>query len=233
MTTTAERAPEHRTPLSRERILGAAIALADRQGIDAVTMRNLAGELGVEAMSLYYHVANKDALLDGVVDSVLLEVEEELGGFDIAPGNPEWKSTLRAWSLTARNVMLRHPWAPALIETRTMMTPTLLRYMNSVLGILLEAGFSTDLGHHALHAMGSLPLGFSRELFAPADPADSSDGQAMVADVADQIPYIIHMLSEVSHGDPDSTLGWCDDQTEYEFGLDLFLDGLEKRLTSP
>jgi AcrR family transcriptional regulator len=220
MTTTAERFPEHRTPLSRERILGAAIALADRQGIEAVTMRNLAGELGVEAMSLYYHVANKDALLDGVVDSVLLEVEEELGGFDIAPGNPEWKSTLRAWSLTARNVMLRHPWAPALIETRTLMTPTLLRYMNSILGILLEAGFSTDLG-------------FSRELFAPADPADSSDGQAMVADVADQIPYIIHMLSEVSHGDPDSTLGWCDDQTEYEFGLDLFLDGLEKRLTSP
>jgi hypothetical protein len=111
------------------------------------------------------------------------------------------------------------------------MTPTLLRYMNSVLGILLEAGFSTDLGHHALHALGSLPLGFSRELFAPANPSDSVDGAAMLEDVAPHIPYVIHMLSEVSHDDPDSTLGWCDDQTEYEFGLDLFLDGLEKRLT--
>ncbi len=230
MSTSAEPVTEQRTPLSRERVLRGAISLADRQGIEAVTMRNLAGELGVEAMSLYYHVANKDALLDGVVDRVLLEVEEELGGFDIVPGDPEWKPTLRAWSLTARKVMLRHPWAPALIETRTTMTPTLLRYMNSVLGILLEAGFSTDLGHHALHALGSLPLGFSRELFAPADPDDSEQGTAMLADVAPQIPYIIHMLSEVAHNDADSTLGWCDDQTEYEFGLDLFLDGLEKRL---
>ena len=215
--------------LGRRDARGAAVELADRSGIGAVTMRNVAAELGVEAMSLYYHVANKEALLDGVVDAVLLEIEDELGSFEITPGDPDWKRALRDRSLIARRVMLRHPWAPALIETRTLMTPTLLRYMDSVLGILLEAGFSTDLGHHALHALGSLPLGFSRELFAPADPSDSEDGQAMLEDVAEQIPHIVHMLSEVSHDDPGSTLGWCDDQTEYEFALDVMLGGLERR----
>jgi AcrR family transcriptional regulator len=232
MSTAAAQA-EPRVPLSRERIFRAAIALADREGIEAVTMRNLAQALGVEAMSLYYHVANKEALLDGVVDALIEEIGEELGGFDFEAGPDDWKSVLRARILTARVVMLRHRWAPAVIESRTSMTPTLLRYMDTVGGIMVEGGFSYDLVHHAMHAMGSLALGFNQELFAPADPSqDDADTQTMLQDLAPQLPYIVAMLAEVTHEGPETTIGWCDDQTEFEFTLDLMLDGLERLLAS-
>ena len=219
-----------RIPLSRARVLDAAVALADRDGIDALTMRNLAGELGVEAMSLYHHVANKEALLTGVVDTIVGEIEQELGGFDVEAGRQDWVPVLRDRILTARGVMLRHRWAPGVIETRTTMTPTLLRYMDSMLGIMIEGGCSNDLGHHAMHALGSRALGFNQELFAPDDPDDSEEnGQATLAQLADRIPYLAGMLSEITHDDPDSTLGWCDDQTEFEFGLDVLLEGIERR----
>jgi AcrR family transcriptional regulator len=231
MVSKAQTITEPRLPLSRERVLTAAVELADAEGIEALTMRNLAQALGVEAMSLYYHVANKEALLDGVVETIIGEVEEELGGFDVAEGEREWKRVLRHRILTARRVMLRHPWAPAVIETRTTMTPTLLRYMDTLLGILIEGGFSNDLGHHAMHALGSRALGFSQELFAPDDPQDGDEeATAMLAELAPQLPYIVGMMVEVAHDDPDSTLGWCDDQSEFEFGLDLLLDGLEARV---
>ena len=219
---------EPRAPLSKELVLQAAVALADAQGIEALTMRNLAAELGVEAMSLYYHVANKEALLDGAVDAVIVEIEQELGGFDIVEGEADWVGALRRRILTARMVMLRHRWAPAVIETRTTMTPALLRYMDTLLGILIEGGFSNDLGHHAMHALGSRALGFNQELFEPDDPSGASDeSMAMLQDLAPQLPYIIGMMADVAHDDPESTLGWCDDQTEFEFGLELILTGLE------
>lgn len=220
-----------RTPLSKERVLRAAIDLADKDGIDAVTMRNLAQELGVEAMSLYYHVANKEALLDGVVETLLHEIEDELGGFEVVEGEKNWKPIMRSRILTARKVMLRHPWAPAVIETRTQMPPTLLTYFEALLGVMVEGGLSNDLGHHAMHALGSRALGFNQELFAPDDPSeDDEESMAMLEDLAPQLPYMMNMLAEVSHDDgPDETLGWCDDQTEFEFGLDLILDGLEQR----
>ncbi len=224
MTTTADARPK----LSRDRILAAALDLADRHGIEALTMRNLAHELGVEAMSLYHHVANKEALLDGVVEQLIEEIGTELGGFDVPDG--PWRTVLRDRILAARRVMLRHKWAPSLIETRSAMTPTLLVYMNGVLGILIEGGFSWDLGHHALHALGSLALGFNQELFVPA--ADEPDDDlSMLEDLAPQLPYLVEMLAGVTHDGPDETLGWCDDQTEFEFTLDLMLDGLERRLT--
>jgi AcrR family transcriptional regulator len=193
----------------------------------AVTMRNLAQELGVEAMSLYHHVANKEALLDGVIDAVVDEIGQELGGFDVPPG--EWKQSLRHRILTARRVMLRHKWAPAVIETRTTMTPTLLRYMDTTLGIMVEGGFSFDLGHHAMHALGSLALGFNQELFVPANQEQAED-TAMIEDLAPHLPYLVAMMGDIQHEGPDSTLGWCDDQTEFEFTLDLMLDGLERRM---
>ncbi len=228
MTTTAQTSAEPRPPLTRERIFEAAIALADRHGIEAVTMRNVAQELGVEAMSLYHHVAKKEGLLDGMVDTLVEEIGEELGGFEVPEG--EWKQALRDRILTARRVMLRHKWAPAVIESRTAITPTLLKYMDSTLGIMIEGGFSNDLGHHALHALGSLALGFNQELFVPANPAESeAEDMAMLQDLASQIPYVVGMLAEVAHEGPDTTLGWCDDQTEFEFTLDLMLDGLERR----
>lgn len=227
MTTAAEQTSETRTPLSRDRILAAAIDLADRVGIGAVTMRNLAQELGVEAMSLYHHVAGKEALLDGMVDAVVEEIGRELGGFGIPPG--AWKQTLRERVLTARRVMLRHKWAPAVIETRTTITPTLLRYMDTTLGIMVEGGFSFDLGHHAMHALGSLALGFNQELFVPANQEQAED-TSMIEDLAPHIPYLVAMMADIEHEGPDSTLGWCDDQTEFEFTLDLMLDGLERRM---
>ncbi len=224
---------ELRIPLTKHRVLDAAVELADRSGIGAVTMRNVAAELGVEAMSLYYHVANKEALLDGVVDTLIRELEDELGGFEIdIDEQAEWKPLLRARILTARKVMLRHPWAPALIETRVRMTPTMLRYLDSLLGILIAGGFSYDLGHYALHALGSRSLGFNQELFVPDDPeAGAAESEAMLADLAPQLPHMMQMIAEIAHEDLDSTLGWCDYQAEFEFGLDLLLDGLERSHT--
>lgn len=208
----------------------AAIDLADDGGIRSVTMRNLAAALEVEAMSLYHHVANKEAVLDGVADAIVCEIEEDLGGFVVDASPDTWRELLRERILTARRVMLRHPWAPALIETRSTTTPTILRYMDSLLGILLQGGFSYDLGHHTLHALGSRALGFNQELFAPA-PESTEDGSSnMVGEMAVELPNLVGMLSQVVHDDPDSTLGWCDDQTEFEFGLDVLLDGLAKRI---
>ena len=230
MVTEQKDTPEARIPLSVERVLSSAIALADRDGIEALTMRNLAADLGVEAMSLYHHVANKEALLDGIVDMLIQEIGDELGGLDIPEGEIDWRTVLRHRILRARRIMLRHPWAPGIIETRTAMIPTLLRYMDGVLGILVRGGFSYDLAHHTMHALGSRALGFNQELFAPASPADSERSNAALAEAAAEIPHIVGMLSEVAHDDPDTTLGWCDDQTEFEFGLDVMLDGLERRL---
>ena len=226
----ADTMSEPRMPLTKERVLDAAVALADGSGIAAVTMRNVAAALGVEAMSLYYHVANKEALLDGVVDTLLVELEHELGGFDFDLDEPsEWKPLLRDRILTARRVMLRHPWAPALIETRVRMTPTMLRYLDSLLGILVAGGFSYDLGHYAMHTLGSRSLGFNQELFVPDDPeAGAEESEAMLAELAPQLPHMMQMIAEVAHEDPDSTLGWCDYQAEFEFGLDLLLGGLER-----
>ena len=230
MVSDADAITTERVPLSKARVLEAAMSLADRTGIESVTMRNLAQELGVEAMSLYYHVANKEALLDGLVDSLLAEIEQERGNFEVVLDQTGWLSTMRSLILTARTVMLRHPWAPRVIESRTTMTPTLLRYFNALLGIMIEGGFSHDLGHHAMHALGSRALGFNQELFEPdnTDQGDQ-DAETMMADLAPQLPYLMGMLADVVHDDPDTTLGWCDDQTEFEFGLDLLLTGLEAR----
>ena len=212
--------------LSRDKTLQAAVALADQQGIEAVTMRNLASELGVEAMSLYYHVANKDELLAGMVEMVMDEVNSSVEDLD----GGQWKTTLRNRILAARQVLLAHPWTPSLIETRATMTPSVLTYFEATLGLLRSGGFSYDLAHHSLHALGSRALGFSQELFQPDNqPAGQPAGDTL-GTMADRFPNLVGMVAAVSHDDPDSTLGWCDDQTEFEFGLDLILDGLERML---
>ena len=218
-----------RIPLNRERVLRAAVDLADRDGIKALTMRNLAHEVGAEAMSLYYHVANKEAVLDGVVELIVSDINQAVSTLDIPSAQHDWKTALRTRILTARQVMLSHPWAPGVIETRTAMNPPTVQYFEGLLGIMREGGFSYDLAHHALHALGSRALGFTQELFNP-DDADQGDEAAMemLAQMAEQLPHLMGMMREISHDDPDSTLGWCDDQTEFEFGLDLILDGLDK-----
>jgi AcrR family transcriptional regulator len=229
MTTTAQTREQeaNRPPLTRERVFAAAVAVADTEGIDGLTMRRLAEELDVEAMSLYYHVPNKEAVLDGAVDHVMGELEETLDGFKFDPTS-EWKRSLRSRILVARDVMLRHPWAPAVFESRTTISPTTVRYFDAMVGIMREGGLSNDLCHHAMHALGSRALGFSPELFEPDDDGAENVGE-MLEQAAKELPYLVGMLAEVAHDDrPDATLGWCDDQTEFEFGLDLLLDGLER-----
>lgn len=199
--------------LTRDRIIEAAAQLADAQGIEAVTMRRLADELGVEAMSLYHHTPNKAAILDGLVDLVFTEVLAEV--------TPSLR--LRERILTARSVMLRHPWAPALVETRTQPGLPMLQYVDGVIASLRADGLSYDLIHHAMHALGSRAFGFVQEM---SDSGASPDTVAQLSVVA---PNLAAMLADVVHDDPESTLGWCDDQTEFEFGLDLLLDGLTRR----
>jgi AcrR family transcriptional regulator len=217
---------EPRTPLSRERVLRAAVAVADSSGIEALTMRRLAEEVGSEAMSLYYHVANKEDLLDGIVDVVATEINEAVDRLDVPSKGPEWKQAARQRILTAREVLLRHTWAPAILETRTTVSPAVLRYQDGLLGLMRDGGFSYDLGHHALHALGSRAFGFTQELFDPGGggPPDT----AALEQMAEQLPHLVGMIAEIAHDDPDTTLGWCDDQAEFEFALDLILDGLDR-----
>jgi AcrR family transcriptional regulator len=220
-----------RIPLSKERVLRAAIAVADQGGIEALTMRKLAQELGVEAMSLYYHVTNKDQVLDGVVDVIISEINATVSGIAVPAGADDWKPAMRLRILAARTILLQHLWAPEVIETRTTMSPSIMSYFEGVLGVFRSGGFSYDLAHHAMHALGSRALGFSQELFKPdnADAGADDTSAALFEEMASRLPNLVGMMSEIAHNDPDSTLGWCDDQTEFEFGLDVLLDGLERR----
>ena len=234
MTDTVARdtAKPERTPLSRERVMRAAVDVADAEGIAAVSMRRIGQELGVEAMSLYNHVAGKEALLDAMVDQVAAEILAAVTLPDAPDPAEDWRGALRARALAAREVMLRHRWAPGVLETRTTMSLDIVRYFDGVVAILRAGGFSNDLTHHSLHALGSRVIGFSQELFDPGDAAAGDASEELLAAMATQIPHLVAMLGEVAHDDPGSTLGWCDDQSEFEFGLDVVLDGLERRRAS-
>jgi AcrR family transcriptional regulator len=212
-------------------VLRAAVKVADEGGIESVTMRRLAEELGAEAMSLYYHVANKDDVLDGIADAVAREINEAVDAAEVPSAGANWKTAMRRRILSARQVLLRHPWAPGLFETRTTTSPAIIKYIDALVGLMRDGGFSFDLAHHALHALGSRALGFSQELFDPG--GDPGDAAAAPPDMASQFPHLAAMLAEIAHDDPGSTLGWCDDQTEFEFGLDLILNGLDSLRHTP
>ena len=227
-TTKAKPIAEPRQPLTREKVLRAAVQIADQNGVSALTMRNLAALLGVEAMSLYHHVANKEAVLDGSVEQVMAELNEVARTLE-TPSPFDWKAALRQRILAARQVLLRHPWAPAVIETRTTMSPPTLVYFENLLSLMRRGGFTYDLAHHAIHALGSRALGFTQELFEPDDVEGGEEAAAEILEtMASELPHLMGMMLEVSHDEGDSTLGWCDDQTEFEFGLDLILEGLER-----
>ena len=225
MAVQADRSAEPRAPLSRERVLRAAITLADKGGIESLSMRKLGQELGVEAMSLYNHVANKEDILDGMVDVIVSEINDVVSDIDIP--SSDWKAAMRQRVLSAREILLRHPWTPGVIESRTNISPTMLRYFDSLIGLLLEAGFSIDLTHHAMHALGSRALGFTQELYDDSEELDDEAMTMFLQQMAGAYPHITKMVKGISH-DADTTLGWCDDQVEFEFALDLILDGLER-----
>ena len=212
-----------RPRLTRDRVLAAAIALADSSGIDALSMRSLAADQGVVPMALYKHVAGKQELLDGMVDAVL-------AGLPPLPGGSEWRPRLRERILATRATLLAHPWAPSVIETRTHASPIVLTYMDELMGIFRTGGFSAELTHLAMHALGIRMWGFTREVFpTPATPADPEQRAAMLAQFQTQFPHIVEIATATA-GHPGSETAGCDAQVEFEFSLDALLDGLALRL---
>jgi AcrR family transcriptional regulator len=214
----AEAGTETRTPLNRERVLRAAVDLADRGGIEALSMRKLGQELRVDAMALYRHVRSKDDLLDGLVEVIVGQIEGPFPAED-------WKAALREQAMAARTVMLRHPWARQVLEERGTGGPATLAYIESVLATLHDGGFSIELAHHTLHVLGSRLFGFTQDLFEEPGPADPAPDPAILARAMAGYPRIIELATSVSH---EGVLGRCDDDVEFAFGLDLVLDGLER-----
>ena len=218
-----------RTPLNRERVLQAAVSLADAVGFESLSMRRLAEELGVVPMAIYKHVANKDELLDGMVACLI-------GGIDPPAPDQDWKSAVRSRVLSARQALQRHPWARRAIESRTNKTPAILEYMDSFAGMFLAGGFSADLTHHVMHAIGGRMWGFTQELFdAPTGPTAASPAEippetqaAVLEQMAARYPNIAAIATSTNH-EAGSVVGHgCDDQFEFEFALDLLLDGFER-----
>ncbi len=215
-----------RPRVTRDRALRAAVALADDAGLDSVTMRSLAQELGVVPMALYKHVANKDDLIDGMVDIIISEIDPAIAGAG-------WKSAVRERILSARRALVRHPWARAAIESRTSMTPVMLGYMESMIGLFRAGGLSVDLTHHVLHALAGRIWGFTQDVFADAPTSEAVDvapeAQAAALDqMASMYPYSHEIAMAIAHDQSSVVGGGCDDQFEFEFALDILLDGFER-----
>jgi AcrR family transcriptional regulator len=203
-----------RDPLSRERVLRAGIDVADAEGLGAVTMRRVGHVLGVEAMSLYNHVGGKDELLDGMADLLVDEIETP-------PADVEWKEAIRRCAWSGRAVVRRHPWAPALLASRRRVRLPMVTYLDGVTGCLLAAGFSPQLAHTAVHVLDSRVLGFTRDLFDPGEQG-APDPAILEALSTGTLPHARRVMDEADH----------DDDAEFAFGLDLILDGLERRLAN-
>lgn len=218
MSSPSKRRPR-REPLTRDRVLQAAVHLADTLGLEALSMRRLGEELGVEAMSLYNHVANKDAILDGIVDLVVGE---------ISPPDPRepWKPAMRRRAISAHAVLMRHPWATMLLVSRANVGPRMLRYVDATIGCLRAAGFSFALADHAWNAIDSHVYGFTlQKLSFPFKPEEyATQAAAFLPQLpADRFPHLRGMSEEVVAGRHDGL-------HDLEFGLDLLLDGLERLL---
>ena len=212
--------PKRRQPLTRERVLRAAIALADAGGFESLSMRKVAGELGVEAMSLYNHVASKEDLLDGMVDIVFGEIVFP------SPGDADWKTAMRRRALSARDALNRHRWAVGLMESRARPGPASARHHNATMGCLREGGFAFRAAVHASSVLDAYIYGFALQEknlpFATAEESgDLIKAQAASHDDFAEYPY----LAEVATNLPKEGYDFA---TEFEFGLDLILDGLER-----
>jgi AcrR family transcriptional regulator len=222
MSTEIDAGAETRVPLTRERVLSTAVALADQGGIESLSMRKLAHALDVVPMALYRHVANKEELLDGLVDVVVGEIESPTEEAD-------WKTAIRERILSARRALLRHPWAYRVLDTRKKPTPAVLEYMDRIIRLFRAGGFSVDLTHHAMHAMGSRLLGYTQELMNDSADTNPTADADMFRTMADLYPNIAELVGIVMHDDASVVGAGCDDQFEFEFALDLMLDGLEER----
>ncbi len=225
MRTTDHRPQRRARPnLNRHRVLAAAVALADTAGIDSLTMRKLGVELGVEAMSLYRHVANKSDLLDGMIDVVFAEI-------DLPTDDIDWRTAMRRRAISAREALTRHPWAIGLMESRATPGPATLHHHDTVIGILRGAGFTIELTAHAYSALDSYIYGFA--LQQPNLPFHTPEETAQLAQAimarfsTGQYPHLTELT--VEHVlQPGYDYG-----NEFEYGLDLILDGLERARHPP
>jgi AcrR family transcriptional regulator len=210
---------QRREPLTRERVLEAAVKLADQGGIESLSMRKLGQELGVEAMALYYHFASKDEVLDGSVDLVFSEIDLPASGAD-------WKTAMRQRALSVRDVLSRHRWSIGLMESRTNPGPANLRHHDAVIGSLRAAGFDMEMAAHAYSLLDSYIYGFA--LTKMNLPFDTSQEAAAVAQRMlhaspfDEYPNLVQMLTEHVMK-PGYDFG-----DEFEYGLDVLLDGFER-----
>ncbi len=210
--------PERREPLNAPRVLDAAMALADRIGVDSLTIRRLAAELGVKPMTIYHHVPNKEAIIDGIVDAVFAEIE-------LPPADADWRSGIRRRCLSAREVLARHPWAPPLMESRTSPGEATLRHHDAVLGCLRSGGLSLDLTAHAYAIIDSYLYGFALQEAGLPFHGDEEIGE-LAEELIEPLPIedypnlteftAEHVLS------PGYSFG-----ASFEFGLDLLLAGIE------
>jgi AcrR family transcriptional regulator len=219
MATQTDPSVKPRAPLSRERVLRAALVLADAGGIDSLSMRRLGDELGVEAMSLYNHVANKDDILDGIVDLVFSEIA-------LPSNRGDWKPAMRRRAISAHEALLRHPWAPSVMQSRTKPGPATLRHHDSVLGSLRSAGFTLVMAAHAVSVIDGYVYGFAlQQINLPLQSREqlAEVGQDILRQMAGEYPHLAEMI--VKHAMKPG----YDYAKEFEFGLDLILDGLERR----
>jgi AcrR family transcriptional regulator len=209
--------PTPPAPLSRERVLRAALRLADEGGIESLSMRKLAQELGVKAMSLYNHVVNKDDMLDGIVDIAVSEIE-------VPDLSIDWKTAMRRRAISAHEVLLRHPWATMALMSRVNVGPAMLRYVDATLGCLREAGFSFEMADWAWNAIDSHIYGFTlQKLNFPFEATEYSEaaktGLSLIP--ADKYPYLNQLTHHVMEGRYDGL-------HDFEFGLELILNGLDR-----
>jgi AcrR family transcriptional regulator len=214
--------PSARAPLSREQVLRAALDLADAGGLETLSMRELGRRLGVEAMSLYNHVANKDAVLDGIVDMVVGEI-------DLPGPETPWRDFMRQRALSALKVFQKHPWAAALIDTRIGGGMGRLRYFDAILGVLRRAGFPLELAARAFSLLDRYIYGFCRQslVMAATDAGSPESAEAFNAALPeDAFPYLAEM-SAFSARQPG-----YDEASDFDFGLSLILDGLERHLAT-
>jgi AcrR family transcriptional regulator len=205
-----------RAPLSRERVLRAAIALADTSGIESLTMRKLGEALQVEAMSLYNHVANKDDILDGIVDLVFSEIA-------LPSERAGWKTAMRKRAISAHEALLRHPWAPSLMQSRARPGPATLRHHDSVLGSLRKAGFTLVMAAHAVSVIDGYVYGFAlQQINIPLQSREqvAEIGESILRQLAGEYPHLAEMITD------HAMQPGYDYVEEFEFGLDLILDGL-------
>jgi AcrR family transcriptional regulator len=219
MTTQTTKRTQPRVPLSRERVLNTALKLADQGGLESLSMRKLGQELGVEAMAVYYHFANKDEVLDGIVDLVFGEIDLPVAGAD-------WKTAMRQRAISLRDVLARHRWAIGMMESRRNPGPANLRHHDAVIGNLRAAGFDMEMVAHAYSLLDGYIYGFAlTKMNLPFSSGDDVAGLAK--DMLEPFPLgeyhnLVAFITEHAMR-PGYDFG-----DEFEYGLDVVLDGLER-----